>query len=204
LKLDDATSIHRYPSKPPQSKTKGSQGKSEAEQEAGRHGTTEAGSGKEQQGPDDKQATEKCSGPEDKKDQQHRRGDPFDRQKTAVPEGEKEGLKTNPELKSRQFKDPKLVDPATIAAKKSEPEKRDERFDAQTVPNSVFGQDRVTLSPEVQMPPAVTRKSEAVGVKRGRQKYLPPGLNKLAAKANPAPTPPPFQDFLNALVKNFS
>jgi hypothetical protein len=127
----------------------------------------------------------------------------FDRHGATVSQGEKEALKVNPELKNRQVKDPRQVDPASQLARKTEQDKREERYDAQSVPNSVFGQDRVTLSPEVQMVPAVTRKAEAVGVKKGRQKYLPPGLNGLAAKANPA-TPPAFEELLTALVKNFS
>ena len=135
-------------------------------------------------------------------DQQHRRDDVYDRHGSPVSQGEKEGLKTNPELKNRQLKDPRPVDPATQAAKKSEHEKRDERLDAASVPNSVFGRDRVTISPEAQVVPAIGRKSEAVGVKKQRQKYLPPGLNGLAARANPST--PPFQEFLDAVVKNYS
>lgn len=148
--------------------------------------------------------------PHDKQDQQHRRDDIFDRHGSSVSYGEKEALKTNPELKNRQAKDPRAVQPAAQLAKKSEHTRRDERLEAQSVPNSVFGRDRVTLSPEVQLVPAITRKSEAVGVKKNRSKCLPPGLNSLAAKANPAPkgnvTPPPpsFGEFLGAFVNNFS
>ncbi len=180
-------------------------GEGEAETEAGRHGAgvhgvhglSEHGHGATSK---DKHESAEAAGAHDKKDQQHRRDDVYDRHNSPVSQGEKEGLKTNPELKNRQVKDPRLVDPANKTAKQSEHDKREERYDAQSVPNSVFGQDRVTLSPETRMVPAVTRKAEAVGVKKQRQKYLPPGLNNLAAKANP----PAFQEFLDAFVKNFS
>jgi hypothetical protein len=203
LRLDDAK--HRHPSyhSHGQGKAQGSHGEGEAQTESGRqHGVSDKGPSQHRHGSEEKKHEAGESGEaRKKKDQQHRRDDVFDKHGSTTSQGEKEALKVNPEIKNRQVKDPRQVEPSAIAAKKSEHQKREEKFDAQTVPNSVFGQDRVTLSPEVQMTPAITRKSEAVGVKRGRQKYLPPGLNSMAAKANPAPQ---FQEFLSAFVKNFT
>jgi hypothetical protein len=141
-----------------------------------------------------------CQEKPGQQDDQHRRDDPFDKTKSPLPLGEREGLKTNPELKTRQTPTPRPIE-ATTEARKTPHEKRDERLEAQSVPNSVFGQDRVTLSPEAQVVTPVHRKAEAVGVKRMRQKYLPPGLNGLAARANPAPR---FEEFLDAFQSNFS
>lgn len=185
-------------------------GEGEAETEAGRHGAVGAHAAVShghdaghQPGEKDKaRAEEPGDAHHQKKDQQHRQHDVFDRHGSPVSQGEKEGLKTNPELKNRQVKDPRPLDPTQTAARRSELDKREERLDAISVPNSVFGRDRVTISPEAQVVPAITRKSEAVGVKKQRQKFLPPGLNTLAAKANPAK--PAFSEFLDAFVKNFS
>ena len=181
-------------------------GEGEAETEAGRHGAEAHGAAEHgrsaRRGEHGEKDKHEAGEAHDKKDQQHRRDDVYERHGTPISQGEKEGLKTNPELKNRQVKDPRPIDPATQATKKSEHDKRDERLDSLSVPNSVFGRDRVTISPEAQVVPAITRKSEAVGVKKQRQKYLPPGLNGLAARANPAP--PPFHEFLDALVKNYS
>lgn len=135
------------------------------------------------------------------------KSDPFDKGPSGVSSAEKEGLKLNPELKARTNPEPKPLAPSVVRKKKSEHDQREEQRDAQSVPNSVFGQDRVILSPEAQMVPAITRKAEAVGVKPNRQRFLPPGLNKLAAKANPPappPTRPPFEEFVAAFSKNFT
>ena len=203
MKLDDA--LHR-PSPYPfhgQGRLKAGGVQGEAETEAGRHG---AGARSAQVHGHSPGAHEPGEKPEagDKKDQQHRRDDPFDRARSAVPQGEKEGLKTNPELKNRQNKGESRPIEQTREARKSPQDKNDERFEAQSVPNSVFGQDRVTISPEAQMPTPITRKADAASLKKGRRKSLPPGLNGLAARANPAPKPPAFEEFLGAFVKNFS
>lgn len=207
LRLDDVQ--HRHPSTFPVHGPK-RRGEGEAETEAGRHAASEGhgaaphGKHSPHESHESHERHEKAEAGEahsHKKDQQHRRDDAFDRHGSPVSQGEKEGLKTNPELKNRQAGNPRPVDPANQLAKKSEHDKRDERLDSLSVPNSVFGRDRVTISPEAQVVPAVSRKSEAVGVKKQRQKYLPPGLNTLAAKANPAK--PAFKEFLDAFVKNY-
>lgn len=209
MKLDDAIHRHPFPHSRHHGKAHEEQGgEGTAETEAGRHGAAvhgaQGGSEHPRHGSEDKShEVGQAEHRHDKEDQQHRRDDVFDRHGGTVSLGEKEGLKTNPELKNRQAKDPRPVDPAHQLARKSEHDKREERYDALSVPNCVFGQDRVTLSPEVQMVPAVTRKSEAVGAKRSNRRSLQPGLNGLAKKANPA-TPPAFAEFLSALVKNYS
>lgn len=212
MKLDDAIHRHPFPHSRHHGKAHEEQGgEGTAETEAGRHGAACHGPhgaaeqrgqshGSEEKG----QAAGEADHRHDKQDQQHRRDDLFEKHGgSTVSFGEKEGLKANPEIKNRQARDPRPVDPALQSARKSEHDKRYERYEAQSVPNCVFGQDRVTLSPEVQMVPAVTRKSEAVGAKKSNRRSLQPGLNGLAKKANPA-TPPAFAEFLSALVKNYS
>lgn len=146
-----------------------------------------------------------------------RRDNVFERQGAPLSKAESEGLKaqqSNPELKNRQQRDPRLHDPRVAEVRKSDTDKRDDRLDAQAVPNSVFGRDRVTLSPEAQVVPNITRKAEAANIKKQRQKFLPPGLNGLAARANPsAPSAAPrsggsenseqFDSFLSAFQDNF-
>ncbi len=175
--------------------------------------------GKEKANAKPSPAKPKFESPEvkDKKASLQRRDGVYERQGAPLSKAESEGLKaqqSNPELKNRQQRDPRLHDPRVTEIRKTEANRRDDRLDAQAVPNSVFGRDRVTLSPEAQVVPNITRKAEAANVKKQRQKFLPPGINGLAARANPS-TPPTsqrsatsensehFDNFLAAFQDNF-
>lgn len=129
--------------------------------------------------------------------------EPLERSKATQATAEKEMLRSHPEARSPSLRGEHLANQAARSSRTPEVDRREQDRQAQTVANSVFGQDRVTISPEAQIVPGISRKSEAVGVKRMRGKCLAPGLQKLAAKANPAPPAPPMAQLLDALVKNF-
>lgn len=117
----------------------------------------------------------------------------------------KDGLRMSPQLKVKP-KPPTRAHPTKVKPlDKTEVQKADEKFQGQSLVPSVFGSDRITISAEAQIVPGVTRKADAVGVKKLRGKYNMPGIGGLVAKATPKAKPTSdFGAFLEALTQNFS